>query len=332
VAQILKCTLGSGLDYDEQGADSARYTATWEAITDEFIPCSLVIELSRSFGVPGKGDAFVFVSHSGYESRDNGVFALDFSCRLKEPGKSRTHYLITVTWRQPTPGGSELPTQVFIDNPIDRPSEWWIEYGVGEEVKRKALPVTNTTTGAVGALEVMKNSVDEPMPPVILQAIRPILVRMRYVSSPIGAMLLNQQFENTTNNADWPIEFSQNNIEFDPSEFEATEFNTTGKLTIKKHYARFLRAEAGRAQYKGNTRYYQEETRIEISREPYYEYRANEGTFYKVGGVKKQLVDDDGYLVPGPYPLKSDGNLAVATDVAEKPYLVLYTANYSQIS
>lgn len=295
-----------------RGLKTPSYTATYYIEVDQTVCGERVIELAADEDIiPDLGDSFEWES-DGDDPKyvDDSAFALDFEANLLMRASDDVRaWVISVTWREPDPRKNEVPTSLD-KAPLERDPLYWIEYNNHSEYVAIAAPVTNATTGALGSDEIMQNAAGEQFPPITQDILRPVVVIQQNVASPEVALTQNETYENTVNE---------------------NSFTLFGK-TIEKHTARYIRAETSDPVYEAGITYYRMLTRIEISRTPYYTHRFNEGSYYLdggSGGARKTIKDGDGFIVPGPYPLKTNGDLAASTsDFNDRLYLTLFTAPF----
>ena len=317
MVQVLQCYPTSPPTGPVSGLESPRYTANWYVEVDEVTAGDHVRQLAEAVStqahrnrvpLPTFGDSLAF---NGYT--DKSVFALEYSPTLlfPEAADSMTDWNIEVTWRQLDPRRDEDPATLE-QPPLEREPLYFIEYNQEYATTDTAYKVTNRKTFELASTRdadfgvddldpatLIANSLGEKSEPLPITRLRPVLVAAKNVKTPVDALTRNETFENTVNGSNFTFTFK------DPGESPKTKL-------IKKHHARFMRADLSSRRQWRNQYYYRMFTRIEISRSPYYDLRMNEGEVYLLtpGGQRWRGADENGNTIPGPYPMKADSTLA----------------------
>ena len=311
MASVTKCTQYTPPTTVFSGTVTPTYTAKWTVEVDDVIPGAAVLDLASKVSASGEtrplprfGDPLSYTSPGGEVYRDDSAFALGFDAKpLFQDGEDPKKWRVTVTWRPPTPGNDEQPGTLNLP-PLLRAPEYWIEYNNVPYDETVALNVDTNET------ELMTNSAGQVHTPVPISILRPQIVMAVNVSSPIAALNINQEYETSVNQ---------------------TSFNLLGK-TIAPRTCRFIRAESGRAQYQNGTRYYRMHVRVELSRAEYIEYRPNVGDYaLDASGERDAVLDSEGFPLPGPFNLASDGTLATGGATSGKNYLVYFERDFARL-
>ena len=311
-------TIIKGVSHNQRGK-ATTYSATWLVqCTNPVVGyvAQILGQAQSTNRLPQYGQSMLFTSgdgivvHTGDQYADESVSAFDFTATQDIPGEWRD-WRIQVGWRQPQPGEDAEQPDSTDQKPLSRPPRYTIEYRNSTEIisqGRQVISFTGESDSFVAfPKRIMNNTAGHAFPEVERSIIRPVLVIRRNVNSPLVALDINAQFENTTNKEDFTLTFRVGNKKF--------------PLTIKAYRARFLIAEVSEVQHELSQRFVKQELRIELSKTPYFLERLSEGP----GALTGKLVIDgismgklryniprytDGTPRPGPFALTITGEEA----------------------
>lgn len=307
---MARCTLISSPSFALNGNTPPTQTFVYHVQLDTTVYGDEVLLLARNLQ-PNPIPAF---GHARVTKTNHTIYALDWDVRYllqgsDTPDDLRNH-LVTVTYRQPDPGNDEQPGTI-LQPPLSRDAEYWVEFVDSPSETYVAREVTNRDAKTVSStFGVMTNSAGEIMPSIQNNGYNVVVVEQKNVSSAYSAVGLNSTFGNTVNGSDWSVLGS----------------------TVGKHQARFLRAETGQPLYYNGQKYYRQQTRVEISSEPFYIERFNEGTYWinPFSGDREFEFNLQGVPWAAPFPLKADGAPATETSQYLSKYFLRHTdADYS---
>lgn len=307
MATLVAITRVSSPKSRRRGSDAPEYESMWRVEVDDFVPGARVIELGQESAsadrIPRRGESLRWVS-SGETFRDPSVFALDFrSDQIFKKGQAADpkHWWVTVTWRAPKPGDDEQPDTITLP-PTQRPPEYWIEYNTVDRTFTTGYVVdsmtvqylsgtTNTQLFAENQLHSLMNAVGEKFTVDGVQT-EMIIVKQHNVLTDSVGIRLNQKFESTTNSDVWRVR----------------------GVTVQPHFGRFVRAETGTQQTEENWEFYRMQTRVAISRIPYYDTRAHTGRkFTNSTAGHEKFQTTDGFI-------EDEG--AIARNKGQKPSVI----------
>ena len=267
MAQITECVRYIPPTGSITGSEIPRYEAVWRVRVDDKIPFVQVLDLASrlpqsgtQYPIPKRGDAFSWRSPGGKTWVDGSAYALDFRGEMAQPADG-LNWLITVTWRRPTPGNDEEPGQIG-KPPLQRAPEYWVQYYTTQEEITEGF--TSAQLGRTSfvrrPLEVgpLTTAAGESTQAYYKDRLKAVLVVQRNVKSPRDALRLNNRFEDTINRSQWNTPFAR----------------------VQRHFARFLRAETSQQISEDNFRYWRMRVMVEIARTPYYVNVPNRGTLY----------------------------------------------------
>lgn len=331
------------------GTRQRVHTAMWHAVTDEALPGDHVLALAQELTgqlpgntkrVPQTGEllamdngVFVpglfspllvqaWVDAGSGRYADGGALALDFNVEPMQDGYS-CDYRITVTFRAPqasrferkafidqftgglatlptaptTPkGGAQLLSEAAVVDALQptvsiKPREYHVEYVTKEDGIREVYPVTpaGQVLGNVKVPLRNPNGVFYPPLPDVDRIM--VVTAEQLVPDDQFAHALNAVFHRTMNSG--VITFQGQNI--------------------AAYHARWLGAESSRTVSEGGKTYKVLSYRIEINNAPYFERIPARGPWFKKkgqGSARFVQKDEDGFPMPGDYPLTSQGFLA----------------------
>ena len=220
-----------------------------------------------------------------------------------------------IGYRAPIVGADEFPANIHLP-PLSRPPEYWIEYGHQQRLVLDGYLVSSE--GNVASTRTpLQNAAGQLYDTVFQEAINPVFVAAYNTRLLKDAPLLTERYENTTN---------------------SNEIRVLG-LRVAKHHCRFIRAETSRVWETGYN-HVRIETRIEVSKRPYYEDLPNTGDYAaesnSAGAGMAVQTDAHGRVVPPPARLKRDGTadaLSPASQASAKAdrvrsYLLLEPIEY----
>lgn len=301
------------------GSEIPRYEATWRVVVDDKIPyvqvldlCSRIPQAGTQYPIPRRGDAFKWKSPGGRTWIDGSAFALDFRGEMAQP-MDGFNWLITVTWRRPTPGQDEEPGQIG-KPPLQRSPEYWIQYYTTTEEITEGRNIIGIGRGGLYTrnpftLGPLTTSAAERTQAYYKDRLKAVLVVQRNVRSPRDALRLNNRFEDTINISEWRTPFQR----------------------VRRHHARFMRAETSQQVTEDNFRYWRMRVMVEIARTPYYVNVPNRGTLYLEAGndLQQTFRDPDGAIQE--FNLRQNGTLFGAATPITIPYLVQREAEYNTL-